>query len=109
MNSKSIIQFVQKFGIIATLSLPLITKAQPTTFAEFVDLIIGLINTAIPVLFGVVFLYLVRKVFDSWILNAGDEAKREDGKKYALTAVLVLVLMISAWGIVVMIRESLFG
>lgn len=113
MNSKLIIQSIQKIGIAGLLSVPFVTTAvttaQPTTFAEFVNLIIGLINTAIPVLFGVVFVYLVWKVFDSWILNAGDESKREEGKKYALTAVLVLVLMISAWGIVVMIKESLFG
>lgn len=107
--SQKLIQIFQKFSICTMLSLPLITAAQPTTFKDFVDLIIDLINTAIPVLFGVVFLYLVWKVFDSWILNAGDESKREEGRKYAVTAVIVLVLMISAWGIVVMIKESLFG
>ena len=89
--------------------LPSIASAQPTSFAGFVNVVIDLINLAIPVLFGVVFIYLAWKVFDSWILNAGDETKREEGKRYALTAVIVIVVMISAWGIVLMIRQSLLG
>lgn len=109
MTTKKIIQLAKKTSIGAILFSPLIATAQPTTFVDFVDLLIGIINTAIPVLFGVVFLYLTWKVFDSWVLNAGDESKREEGKQYALTAVVVLVLMISAWGIIIMIRDSLFG
>lgn len=81
----------------------------PTTFAGLVDFIIGFINILIPALFGILFLYLVWKIIDSWIIHADDETKREEGKKYATAAVLVFVLMISAWGIVAMIKTSIFG
>ena len=81
----------------------------PTTFQGLVDEVLALINIIIPLIFGVIFLFLTWKIIDAWIINAGDEKKVEDGKKYAITAVLVVVLMIAAWGIVRMWRSSLFG
>lgn len=100
---------MQKYGAVFLLLFPAIAFAQPSDFTGLVTMIIDLINLAIPVLFSVVFVFLIWKVFDSWVLNAGDESKREDGKKYALTAVIVFVVMLSAWGIVIMIKESLLG
>ncbi|MEZ4104488.1 MAG: hypothetical protein R3B60_04380 [Candidatus Paceibacterota bacterium] len=81
----------------------------PTTFKELVNLFIGLINILIPTLLSFVFLFLVWKVFDAWVINAGDEKKREEGKRLALVAVLVVVLIISVWGIINMLRKSIFG
>lgn len=80
----------------------------PTTFSGLVDGIIGLVNIVIPVLFSLVFLFLVWKIIDSWIINAADERKREEGKQYAIVSVIVLVIMSITWGIVIMIRNSIF-
>ena len=81
----------------------------PTTFKGLVGAIIGFINILIPLLFGLLFLYIIWKIVDAWIINAGNEQKREEGKQMAVVAVLVFVLMISAWGIVALIEQSLFG
>lgn len=81
----------------------------PTTFADLVNLFLGLINLLIPIVFGLVFLFLVWKLIEAWVLNPGDQYARAEGKRTALLAVLVLVIMISAWGIVTMIRLSIFG
>ena len=83
-------------------------KTTPTTFQELVSFIVGFINILIPALFGVLFLYIVWKIIDAWVLHAGDQSKREEGKRLVVTAVLVLVLMISTWGIVAMIKNSIF-
>jgi hypothetical protein len=80
-----------------------------TTFADLVNLIIGFINILIPLLFSVLFLYLIWRVFESWVLKAGDQAAREAGRQYAVAAVIVFVVMVSAWGIVAMLQTSLFG
>jgi hypothetical protein len=80
----------------------------PTTFAKFVNEILGLINIIVPTIFAVVFLFLVWKIFDSWVINAADETKRGEGKQYAIVSVIVLVVMIMAWGIVALIRNSIF-
>lgn len=81
----------------------------PSTFKELVNLLLGLINIIIPTILAFIFLFLVWKVIDSWVISAGDESKREEGKQYALVATIVMVLMVIAWGIVAMIRSSIFG
>jgi len=53
--------------------------------------------------------YFVWKVIDAWVINAGDEKRRAEGKQYAMIAVIVFVLMVSAWGIVAMVKSSVFG
>lgn len=81
----------------------------PTTFSGLVDFIVNIINILIPAIFGVVFVYLVFKIIDAWIIHAGDEKKLEEGKRLMTTAVIVFVLMISTWGIVTLLKNSLFG
>jgi hypothetical protein len=81
----------------------------PTTFEGLVGAIIGFINILIPTLFGLLFLYVMWKIVDAWVINAGNETKREEGKQLVVVAVFVFVLMISAWGIVALIKQSVFG
>jgi small-conductance mechanosensitive channel len=78
----------------------------PTTFSGLIQLFLSLINYLILLLLAVVSLYVVWKMIDTWILNAGDEGKRAEGNTVALSAVLIAVLAISVWGIVTIIRES---
>jgi heme O synthase-like polyprenyltransferase len=81
----------------------------PTTFAGLVNEVIGIINIIIPLIFGILFLYLVWRVFENWVLKADDQNAREAGRQYALSAVIVFVVMISTWGIVRLLQSSLFG
>lgn len=81
----------------------------PTDFRSLVELIIGLINIIIPAIFAVVFVYFVWKILDVWVLRAGEETAREEGKRYVIAAVVAFVVMVSSWGIVAMLRNSIFG
>jgi hypothetical protein len=81
----------------------------PTTFKGLVGFVIDFINILIPTLFALLFVYIVWKIIDAWILNAGNDEKREEGKSLVTTAVLVFVLMVMAWGVVALIKQSLFG
>jgi hypothetical protein len=81
----------------------------PTTFSGLVAFVVDFINILIPAMFGLVFLYLVWKIVDAWIIHAGDEKKLEEGKRMVTVAVLVFVLMVSTWGIVALIKSTLFG
>ncbi len=81
----------------------------PTTFAGLVNFILGFINILIPLIFGLIFLFLMVKIIDAWIIHADDDSKREEGKRLMITAVIVMVVMVSAWGIVAMIKSSIFG
>lgn len=81
----------------------------PTTFSGLVDHLLSLITLFVPALFTIIFLFLVWKIFDAWVINAADEKKREEGKQIAQTAVVVFVIMLIIWGVVAMIRRSIFG
>ncbi len=84
-------------------------QTTPTSFKGLVEFIIDFINILIPTLFAVLFVYIVWKIVDAWVLNAGNDEKIEEGKRLITVAVLVFVLMISAWGIVALIKQSFFG
>lgn len=81
----------------------------PTDFRSLVIGIIDIINLGVQTLFAVVFIYFAWKLIDAWIINAGDETKRSEGRQIAITGVIVFVVMISIWGIIAMIRQSVFG
>jgi hypothetical protein len=81
----------------------------PTTFSGLVKFVVDFINILIPAMFGLVFLFVVWKIIDAWIIHAGDDKKLEDGKRLVTTAVVVFVLMVSTWGIVTLIKSTIFG
>lgn len=78
----------------------------PTTYAGLIDMFIGFINVLIPAMFALIFLYFIWKVIDSWVIHAGDPNKIAEGRTFAVTAVIVVVVAVSVWGIVAIIRAS---
>jgi len=83
-------------------------EASGTTFGTLVNNFIGLINLVIPLIFAVVFIVIIWKIIDAWILNADNDTKRAEGRQLIIVAVIVFVIMLSAWGIVSILRSSLF-
>lgn len=81
----------------------------PRNFAELVDLFIGLLSLVIPLIFALALLFIIWKIVDSWILNADNTTKVDEGKQYALWGVLILVVMSAIWGIIALLRSSIFG
>ena len=79
------------------------------TYRAFVNEVIGFINIVIPAMFALVFLYFIWKMIDAWVLHAGDPNKVQEGKTFAVTAVFVLVVALSVWGIVSLLQDSFLG
>lgn len=79
----------------------------PTTLSELVAFFLGIINSLIPLLFAVVFLVIMWKLVDAWILHADDPSSREEGRTIAMTGVIVMVVMVSVWGILNLLKNSL--
>lgn len=100
-----------KVIISSAVLMPQLVMAQttPTTYAGLVNLIIDFINILIPAMFAVVFVILIWRVIDAWIIHAGDPQKREEGRRMAITAVIVMVVAVSVFGIVQIIRTSFLG
>ena len=78
----------------------------PTTYSGLISELIKFINILIPAMFALLFAYIIWRVIDAWVLHAGDPNKVEEGKRFAVTAVFVLVVAVSVWGIVAIIRSS---
>lgn len=81
----------------------------PRDFAELVDMFLGFIELLVPFVFSLALLVIVWKIIDSWVINAGDVKKTEEGRKYAVWGVVVLVVMSTVWAVVRLIRSSIFG
>jgi uncharacterized membrane protein YqjE len=80
----------------------------PTTLASLVDLLLRYVNALIPFLLAVVFVVVVWKLVTAWVIHADDPEKQKEGRMVALVAVLVFVVMAIAWGLVELVRSSLF-
>jgi hypothetical protein len=81
----------------------------PTTLTGLVQFVVDFIGILIPAMFGLVFVYVIWKIIDAWVIHGGDDKKVEEGKRLVTVAVLVFVLMISTWGIVALIKSTIFG
>jgi Kef-type K+ transport system membrane component KefB len=75
------------------------SPSTPTDFAGLVDFFIEFLNLGIIVLFALAFLVLLWNIVDTWIIHSDDPSKREEGTTMAITAVIVMVVMVSIWGI----------
>lgn len=81
----------------------------PTTFKGLVTELGNIFNLAIGFIIATVFVILVWKIFDAWVINAADEKKREEGKQIAIVAAIVMVVVLSVWGIIMLIQQSILG
>lgn len=81
----------------------------PTSFAEFAYGVGDILNVSIRLIIAGVFVYMMWKIFDAWVINAGDERKREEGKQTAVVSVIVMTVMLLIWGIVALVKNSVFG
>lgn len=80
----------------------------PQTLQELVSFFLEFINYLIPFLFGLVFVYVLWKLIDAWVIHSGDPKRQAEGRTLAIVAVIVFALMLSTWGVVAMVREFLF-
>lgn len=70
--------------------------------------IIGLLNTvAVPIIFAFAFAAFVWGVVNYFFLHGGEEAKREEGRKFVLWGLLGMVVLFSVWGFVNIVLSTL--
>ncbi len=79
-----------------------------TNFASLVFEFIDIISLLIQLVFAVTFIVIIWKMIDAWIIHAGDSAKIEEGKHTVLVGIIALVVMLSIWGILQILKDSLF-
>ncbi|MEX0917791.1 MAG: hypothetical protein WDZ93_01410 [Candidatus Paceibacterota bacterium] len=81
----------------------------PQNFSELVGDLIYLISLVIPIIFSLTLVVIIWKIVDAWIFNPGEPTKIAEGKQTALIGIIALVIMSGIWGILSILRYSLFG
>ncbi len=87
--------------------LPIVAFAQQTV--ESLDdvgaFVTYLINLAFPILIAIAVFIVVWGIF-KFVLNAGDEEARKTGRSLILWGVVGIFLMLSVWGLVNIVRNT---
>jgi hypothetical protein len=97
--------------MLAALALPITTHAAetPTSFKSLVGLIVGLINNLIYIIFALSVLVFIWGVVNAWIIHGGDAERVAQGRRFIFIAIITFIVMTSLWGIVSVLRATLFG
>src|SRR5262245_6101528 len=92
--------------IVASALIPSVALAAPRTFAELADMTAGILNatTAVLIIAGVAIYFYGISIN---ILNFHED--REKFRNYFFWGVIVLFVMVSVWGIVYLVQNTLFG
>jgi uncharacterized membrane protein YidH (DUF202 family) len=65
-------------------------------------------NLVIPFLIAIAFFSILWGIF-RYIRSAGDEEKVAEGRRVVIWGVVALFLMFSFWGLVLLVKRSIFG
>lgn len=80
-----------------------------STLKDILCYVSGLINDAvIPLIFAVATVFFIWGAVKFFIISAGEEAQREQGKQFMFWGIIALAVMLSVWGLVG-ILTSTFG
>ena len=109
-NLKSLSAVIKATTVFLALVLPLslALAAEPRNFKELVGVFLNLINGLIPVIFTLTFAVLVFSVIKDWVL-VGSPESIESGKRRLLIGLIALAVMSGVWGLVAILKVSLFG
>lgn len=82
-----------------------------STLGAYLSSIIGFINVyLVPFLFAVAFIVFIWGVFQYFIAGGANEEQREKGKQLVMWGIIAFVIMVSLWGLVNLITNTLnFG
>lgn len=100
-------------GTLLALAFPLVSSAQAqiTNITGVGNFIINTINNVIvPVLFAIAFIVFIWGVFKTFVLGAGSDESKEQGKSLMLWGLIGFFVMVSVWGLVNILTGSVtFG
>ncbi len=87
---------------------PLVVFAAPQNFSELIRLFTRWVDRGvIPVLVALAFVTFLYGIFNYFILK-GDYSKKETYRDVLLYGLIGLVVMLSFWGLVALVKNSLF-
>jgi len=97
--------------IVLLLTLPEIVfgGSTPTDFRSLVAVFTDLIGILVVLVFTLTFLAFIWGIVKSWIIHGGSADGVESGKKIVVVGIITFVIMVSIWGILSILKSSIFG
>ncbi len=109
-------KYLQKISFVTiaatgAAALPFVAFGQTnpglTNIASFLGTIQALMNTLVPIIILLAVLYFLWGLAQ-FVLNAGDDAARTEGRNKMIWGIVGLFVMVSVWGIVNFLQDA-FG
>ena len=97
---------MKKLLLSASYLFPALVFAQGGQLTGLLDLFGTLINTATPIVVALALLYFFWGL-GRYILAAGDETAQDKGKNMMIWGIIALFVMVSVWGIVGLLGDTL--
>lgn len=97
---------IKKFILFGFLFYPLVSFAAFERVKSFLGDFGGLLNDVIGVLFGLSLVFFFWGVAQ-FVLNAGDQKMRDDGKKKIMWGIVALFVFVSLYGIIALMGNIL--
>lgn len=69
--------------------------------------LVGFINFLVPIIFAIAFIVFIWGVFRYFIQGAASEEQRDKGKQFVVWSLVGFFLMLSIWGIVNLLTNTL--
>jgi hypothetical protein len=97
---------MKKVLLSASYLLPVLALAQDSSIGGLLDLLKDLINAATPIVVALALLYFFWGLA-KYILASGNEVDKDKGKDMMVWGIIALFVMVSVWGIVSLIGDTL--
>ncbi len=89
-------------------SVPMLAFAQVSRISTNIDKFIGFIDQyLVPLIFALAFIVFLWGIFKYFFIGGGSDESRNEGKQFIMYSVIGFVIMLSLWGIVGIISNSL--
>lgn len=75
----------------------------------FISRLLQIVDALMVMIIAIIVVVFMWRIISAWILHGGDEKEVERGKQSALVGIVVLVCIIGLWGLVSIVRFTLFG
>ena len=89
-----------------TYLLPVLVFAQDADVGGLVPLVGNIINALTPIVVALALLYFFWGLA-VYILNSSDDSKRDEGKNIMIWGIIALFVMVSVWGVVGLLGDTL--
>jgi len=87
--------------------IPFIVFAAPKNITDIINLLIGIIKQASILVVALALLFFFWGLA-KFILQAGNEEKKNEGRQIMVWGIIALFIMISVWGIITVLENTFF-